>query len=161
MLGILGSAVVNTAACHDDNIAVLSDEKVVVDDFLEAALVQDDGNMDAFVFGARLDLDVDTGAILLGDDINVRGGIADGEFAVRTDIDGTFRHLVEVGDFHQQSFLDLIYFFYFQHVFSPFVGLAQQFIWISGFCRPRLPRECRSGQGGSPLWGRWHRSVHP
>ena len=91
--------------------------ELIVDNFLEPALAHDDGDVDTLVFGAGLDLDVDAGTVLLGDDIDIGSGVAHGGLAVSTDIESTFGHGVQVGDLLEQPLLYLIYFFDLQHVF--------------------------------------------
>ncbi|MBQ3928272.1 MAG: SufD family Fe-S cluster assembly protein, partial [Clostridia bacterium] len=61
VLGVLVAAVVDTAARHDHHVGVPADVEIVVYGLLQAGLSQDHGDVNAFVFGARLDADIDAG----------------------------------------------------------------------------------------------------
>ena len=61
--GVLTAAVGYAAAGDNDHVAVLADEKVVVDRLLKAAFAEYHGDMDALVDGAVLDVYVDTGDV--------------------------------------------------------------------------------------------------
>ena len=117
MLGILCAAVVDAAACDDHDIAVLADVKIVVDDFLESALAHDDRDMDTLILCAGLNLDVDAGSVLLGNDIDVGSRVAHGGFAVGTNVKSAFRHSVQVCNLLQESLLYFVNFSDFQHVY--------------------------------------------
>ena len=108
VLRILVAAVVDAAAGHDQDVAVVPDEKVVVDRFLQAALAEDHRDVDALVPGARLDVDVDAGAVRLGDDLDVGGGVAGSGLAVAADVISPFGDVVQVGHFGQDLLLDVI-----------------------------------------------------
>ena len=119
MLGILCAAVVDAAAGDNDNITVLTDVKVVIHDFLEAALAHDDRDMDALVLGPGLDLDIDARAVFFRNDIYVRSGISHGRLAVGTDVEGSAGDTVKIRNLFEKPFLDFIYLFNLKHfVFS-------------------------------------------
>ena len=107
MGGVLVAAVGDAAARDDDHVAVVAHKEVVVHDLLQAALGKHHGDMDALVFRAGLDADVDAGLVGLGADLNVGGGVAARRLAVCADVVGALRHLVQVGDLSQQLLLDL------------------------------------------------------
>ena len=108
VLRILVAAVVDAAAGHDQDVAVVPDEKVVVDRFLQAAFAEDHRDVDALVLGARLDVDVDAGAVGLGDDLDVGGGVAGSGLAVAADVVSPFGDVVQVGHFGQDLLLDVV-----------------------------------------------------
>ncbi|MPM36214.1 hypothetical protein SDC9_82809 [bioreactor metagenome] len=60
VLRLLAARVMDTAAGYDIHITVRSDIKIVVDHLGEAGFGDDDGDMDRFLFSARLNMDVDT-----------------------------------------------------------------------------------------------------
>ena len=64
--GILVSVIVNAAAGDDLDVAVFADIKVVVDQILDAALCENDRNVNLLADRAVLHADVDAGEILLG-----------------------------------------------------------------------------------------------
>ena len=102
--GLLRAAVVDAAAGDDGHIAVLADEKVVVDHILETGLGNNDRDVHALVFRAGSNVDVDAGLVFLRDDVDVRGRVAAGELAVGADIIGTLGDAVEVCDLLKQFF---------------------------------------------------------
>ena len=77
--------------------------------------------MHTFVFGSRFNMDIDTAAILLGDDIDIGCRVSGGHFAVGPDIVGSLRHSMKVGYLLQYSFLNLIY----PSWLPPFSSLSQ------------------------------------
>ena len=117
VLGILVPAVVDAAAGHDDHVSALADEEVVVDDLFQAALGHDHRDMDALVLRSGFDPDLQAAHVLLGDDLDVGGGLPPRGRAVGADVVGAFRHLVKVGHLPQQPLLDLVE---FQHSGSSF-----------------------------------------
>ena len=98
VLRVVGAAVVNAAARDDRDVAVVADIEIVVDRLLDAAGAHNDGNMDVFALGIRFDEDIDSGAVLLGADIDVIRGVSACELAVDTEVIRTLRFVVDVGD---------------------------------------------------------------
>ena len=94
--GFLGAGTMDPAACNDDNIGIFTDIKVIVDKVLQPCLADDHGNVDAFVFCAGSDDNINTGFIGFGDDIDVRSSVAAGSGAVGTDIIGADRQTIKV-----------------------------------------------------------------
>ena len=94
MLRILYAAVVDAAPGHNRHVAVFPDIEVVVYRLLQAALREDHRDMDAFPHGAGLDVDVDSAAVLLGEDVNVRRGIPAGKSSIGPEIIRSHRDLV-------------------------------------------------------------------
>ena len=97
MLRGLLPAVVDAAAGDDGHIAVLADEEVVVDHVLQAAHAEDHGDVDRLVFRARLDDDVNTILVRLGDDVDVGGGVPARLLAVGPNVVGPLGDLMEPG----------------------------------------------------------------
>ena len=112
MLGVLVAAVVNAAAGHDDHVRVPAHIEVVVDGLLQTGLGQHHGDVDALVFRAGLDVNVDAGDLLLGDDLDVGCGSPSGGVAVGANVIGTLRHFVKVRDLPQKSELDFVKLFH-------------------------------------------------
>ena len=108
MFGILRAAVIDAAACDDGHVGAFADEKVVVNHFGEAALRHDNWNMHALALRARAYADFKAAHIGLGDNLDIRGGLASGGLAVGTDVVRAFGNLVQIGDFAKQAFLDLV-----------------------------------------------------
>ncbi len=103
-VGVAG--VVDAAPRNDGDIAVGSDVEVVVDQLLDARLREDDGDVQALILGAGLDVDVDAGYILLLDDLNVLGGVLTLQLSVDAEGIGALGHFVEVSHLGQQLLLD-------------------------------------------------------
>src|SRR5699024_12785320 len=95
-------------AGDDQNVAVVRHVKVVVCLHLQAALAEHHRDVDALVPGARLDVDVDAGAVGHGDDLDVGGGAAAGGLAVGPDVVGPFGDAVQVGHLGQDLLLDVV-----------------------------------------------------
>ena len=78
MLGEMGRIGVDAAAGHNGDMAVFADKKIVVDEVLEVALAEDDGDVDEVVFGVGFDANIDAGlGFFDGDFYGVGAGYAD------------------------------------------------------------------------------------
>ena len=75
VLAVGMAAVVDAASGDDGHIRVFSDEKVVVDHFLETGLIHDHGNIDGFIFCAGENMDIDSIPGFSGFNINMAGGV--------------------------------------------------------------------------------------
>ena len=106
--GFLGPGAVDAAARDDDHIGIFTNIEVIIDQILKAGLADDHGNVDAFIFGAGGDDNINAGFIGFGDNIDMRGSIASGRGTVGTDIVGPDGQAIEVSDLFQQSFLDFV-----------------------------------------------------
>ena len=107
MVGVLTAAVIDAAAGDYHDVRIVADEEVVVYDVLQSALAHDDRDVDALVLRSGLYAYVDARLILFRGDLNVCRGAAPGGRAVCTDIVGSLRHLVQVGDLGQKLLLYL------------------------------------------------------
>ena len=110
MLCLVAADIVNAAAGNDQNIGVLADIEIVVNKIRHARFGQKYRDIDALVFGAGLDIDVDAGVVRFGHDFNVLGTAATGCLTVGTDIIGSLGNGLQVGDFPQKIFLHLVQF---------------------------------------------------
>ena len=108
MFGVHVAAVVDAASRYDDHVAVFSYEEIVIDDVVQAALLHDHGDMDALIFRAGLNVDIDSGSVFLGDNLDVGGVLAPCQLAVASDVVGALRDGVEVRYFHEDPLLDLV-----------------------------------------------------
>ena len=108
MLGIHAAAVADAASRDDDDVTVLAYVEIVIDDVVEAALTQDDGNMNALVLCAGLDVDIDARTVLFGYDLDIGGACASCQLAVASYIKCALRNSVEVCHFHEDPLLDLV-----------------------------------------------------
>ena len=108
VLGVLISAVVNAASGHNQHVRPLTNEKVVVDHVLQAAFADYHRNMHAFVLGAGLDVNVDAGAVWLGSNVNVGGGVPPGKAAVGADVVCSLRDGVQVGNLLKDVHLNVV-----------------------------------------------------
>ena len=115
MLACLVPAIVNTAACHNRDIAVLANVKIIVHQLFESCLGHEYGDMHALLFGAGLDKNVDSRFILLGDDLDVFCGLSSCRFAVCADVVGACGHFMQSRHLHQQCFLNLIHVYTLLH----------------------------------------------
>ena len=102
------SAVVDTAARYDHNVAVIADKKVVIDRLLDSRVRNDHGDMNALVLCTGLDVDVDTRHTFLGDDIDVVGRISSGKLAVYSKVVCALGNIGDVGDLSHHCALDLV-----------------------------------------------------
>ena len=102
------AAVVDAAAGHDVHIAVLADEEVVVDHFVEAGLGDDDGDMAGFAHRAVLDADVDAGLVCLIGDLDILSAFTAVAAAVLADVEGAHGLAQHIRDLFQQFAIDLV-----------------------------------------------------
>ena len=107
MLGIVRAAVVYSAAGNNHNVAVVADEKVVVNCFVHAAFADDNRNMNCLARGIRLDKNIDSAAVFLGIDVNIRGCVSACKLTVGSEIIRALRNLAEIGDLAHQLVLNL------------------------------------------------------
>ena len=68
--------------------------------------------MNAFVFGARLDADIDAGLVRLGDDLDICRAVPSGSLAVGANVISAGGNPVEVRDLLQQAELNFIELFH-------------------------------------------------
>ena len=61
VLGVVAAAVVDAAAGHDGDVAVVGYIKVVIHHVAHARLADDDGDVAGLVLGTLFEVDVDTG----------------------------------------------------------------------------------------------------
>ena len=87
------TAVINTAAGDNRNMAVIADIKIIVNGFLDAAGADDNGNMNVFVPGIGLDKNINTRTVLFGDDVDILRCVPAGELAVDTEIIRSLRFI--------------------------------------------------------------------
>ena len=109
MLGILVSAVVDSAPCDNHHVGAFADEEIVVDDLLQAAFRHHYRDVYTLIFGSGPDPDLQSADILFGCDLDVCGGAASRGLAVGPDIVSAFRHFMQVRHFQQQPFLNLVH----------------------------------------------------
>jgi hypothetical protein len=114
VLGILHAAIVDAAPGHDHHIAVFPDIKVVIYRFGQAGLAEHHGNMNAFVFRAGADADIQTAHVRFRRDLDVFRAAAALAFPIDAEIIGSLRHTVQLDQFFQHSLLDLVH-----HVAQP------------------------------------------
>ena len=120
VLGVLRAAVVDAAARDDDDVSAFADVEVVVNGFLDAALAQHHRNMHAFVFRAGLYENIDARAVFFRLYVDVGGGAAPRQLAVRAEIVSAHRHVVKARDLGNQPFLHRVH---FQHGYSSPISL--------------------------------------
>ena len=99
VLGVGVAAVVDAAARHDEHVRALADMEIIVHQLCEPALGHDHRDVHAFVLCPGLYIDIQPGAALLRDDVDVRGALASRGLAVGADIVGALRNIVKVCDF--------------------------------------------------------------
>ena len=126
--GFLVAGIVNTTACHDEHVGVLTDIKIVIYKILQSRLGQQHGNIHALVLGAGLDDDIDTGLVRLGHDINVGGGVSCGTLTVGTDVIRALGHDLQIHDLGEKIFLNG------GHALSHYTSPPT--ITLQGFCVP-------------------------
>ena len=103
MTAVLSAAVVDAAAGHDVHIAVFTDVEVVVNQFLNTGLGDDDGNVALLALGSVFDTDVNTGfAVGLAGDLDVLRGLPAVAAGVLANVEGAYRLADQVRDFFQQ-----------------------------------------------------------
>ena len=109
MLGILVTAVMNTAASNNYNITVITNVEIIIYHFLKSAFAKNYWYMNAFLLGAWLYTDINAAYISLGGNINISSSISLCQITVSTNIICTLRSTMQVSNLHQKSSLDLIY----------------------------------------------------
>ena len=86
MFGILLAAVIDTAACYDQHITVVTHVEIVVYSLLDTTLAENHRNVNTLMFRARFDIDIDAADIFLRYDIYIRCSVTLCCFTVRPDI---------------------------------------------------------------------------
>ena len=107
VFAVLAAAIMDAAACNDDHVAVLADEKFVGDGLLMSGCRDHDRDAAGLIPGAVFDIDIDAAAVLTGSDLDVCGGIPALGFAVYTDIVSTGRCGMNISDFRQDTLFDI------------------------------------------------------
>ncbi len=99
----LGAAVVDAAARHNVHIAVFTDVEVIIDQFLNTGLGDNDRNVALFTLGSVLDTDIDAGfAVRLAGDLDVFRGLPPVAAGVLSDVERPYGFAHQICDFFQQ-----------------------------------------------------------
>ncbi len=137
----LVTAVVNAAACHNRDITVLSNMKVIVHQLFESRLCHQHRNMHTFLFGAGLDENINSRLVLFGDNLNMLCGLPACRFTVCADVVSACGHFMQPRHLHQQCFLKLIHVYTLLHYVC-----TQDFrliIWAESLPSTRSPESRR------------------
>ena len=118
MLCILIPTVVDTTASYNNHVTAFSDMEIVINHLFHAALAQYNRNVYTLVYRTRFDIDVDTADICLGYNINICRCISGCHLTVCTDVVSSLRNSMQISDFRQKSFLNLIHHIYLILVLS-------------------------------------------
>ena len=121
VLAVLAAAVGYAAAGYYRHVTVGAYVEVVINEVLEAALLDNDGYVHALVLGAGLYEYVDAGLVLFGDDVYVGRRAAPGQLAVGADVVSALRHTVQVGYLGEQRPLYCVH-CHFPHLLRPRPG---------------------------------------
>ena len=71
------AAIMNAAACDDNDVGVFTDIKIVIHHLLQTCLGDDDGNMHALVFRACFDMNINARfAVRFGDNLDIFRGFS-------------------------------------------------------------------------------------
>ena len=96
---VVGAAVIDAATGDDSNVHVVANEKIVIDSFFESAGADDDGNMNNFALGVRLNINVDAAvATGFGRNVDIGDTVAADRFAIDAEVVGAGRDTIDVGD---------------------------------------------------------------
>ncbi len=106
MLGSGVTGVMDAASGDDVHVAVFTDVEGVVHHVFQTRFRDDDWDEHGLALGARLDVDVYPRMIRLGGYLYVGTGVALYQLAVFADIEGAFRHAMDVSDLCQQIGID-------------------------------------------------------
>lgn len=103
-------AIMDAAARDDEHVRAVLHIEIVVYLLLVVRLGDDDGNMNALPLRLARNKDIDARfAILSALDADMRRAAASVRLAVLSDIVCTVRHLVQVGDLHEQHFFQFVH----------------------------------------------------
>ena len=153
VLGFLHSAVMDAAARDNRHIRALPDIKIVVNDLGKPALTDNNGDMDALVFGAGPNDDINSGLVRLGDDIDMLRRRAAGRIPICANVVSAGRNAVQICDFPEQIFLNFV-----DHDVSPFSFRLIRFFPTVFDMRHR---KSRAAPAGFPPLFRFCRAVRP
>ena len=105
---LVAAGVVDAAARHDGDVAVVGYIKVVIHHVVHARLADDDGDVAGLSLGTLFEVDVDTGlAVGTGVDGDMLRGLTGLAAHVLADVEGPGGLSGQVGDFFQQFCVDL------------------------------------------------------
>ena len=107
------SAVMDSTARDNHNIAVIPDIKIIINHFLKSALTEKHRNVYALFLRSGLDLNIDAGNIRFRNNVNVGCRISGCTLTVCTDIVCSCRDFMKPGYSFQKFFL------YAVHALSP------------------------------------------
>ena len=103
VLCFAAAVVVDPAAGHNGDIAILTHIKIIVYSICEICLGHHDGNVAGLALGTGQDMDIDARvAVSAGIDFDVFSAGAGGTAAIFADIQRTYRLANQIGDFFQQ-----------------------------------------------------------
>ena len=97
MLTGLCTPIVDSAACYDRHIGILSNVKVIIYSFGKSRLAYDDRYMYAFTPDFRLYYDINTRTIFFRYDINVFRSSTFHALSIGTDIESSSRNFMQSG----------------------------------------------------------------
>ena len=106
---LLRAAIADAAAGYNRHIAVVTNKKVVIDHILQPAFLNDDRDVHAFIFGAVLDVNINSGLVRLRNNVNIGSSISAGKLTIRADIISAFRHIMKISHFAQQALLNQVH----------------------------------------------------
>ena len=97
---VFAACIVNTTACDDDYVRVLTDMEIVIHHFLQSCFADDNGDMHTLVFGVRFDVNINARfAVRFGDDVDIRRRLSAVQFPVAADIVRALGRAVQIGYF--------------------------------------------------------------
>ena len=109
MLGILIATVVNTAASHNNYVAIITYVEIIIDSFLNTAFTKNNRNMHTFILGAILDADIYTAfTVSFSSNINISCGIPPRLFTINAEIIGSLWYAVQVSHLCQHMHLNIV-----------------------------------------------------
>ena len=99
----------HAAACHYDNISVLTDMEVIISQVVDAAFGHTRRDIHRFALSAGLYIDLQSGLVLHALDLYILGGYSACALTVLTYIVCAFKLAAPVGDDSEQFFCSLVH----------------------------------------------------
>ena len=123
MSAVLGTPIVDSAACDNGDIRIFTDIKIIVYHLGKTSLTENYRDMDTLPLCTGFYDNIDSRAVLLRDNINSACGIPLYTLAVGPDIIGPCGNCVEICHFFQQMLLYCVHLFHLHLIAGGSVGI--------------------------------------
>ena len=79
--GFFGTVGMDATACYDDNVGTVLNDEVIVYNIMDTAVCDAGRNVYGFLFILAADVDINTGLVFFGCDLNVLGRLGSFKFS--------------------------------------------------------------------------------